>query len=134
MVDALRRAREIVTATGVVVDIHPTADRATVRVGAAVAGPVETADAPARHQAATDAVGAAVAMGLFRLDTASEFDFDSYADTIEELAEHIDEDWRDARIGDDTIRRVRQLLVTADAKPSVRERVRLAVLRPLPLG
>jgi hypothetical protein len=130
MVDALRRARELVTADGWIVDIHPTAAVARVEVGARVIGPIESGDAPSRHQAATRAIETAVADRILRLERSLEFDFYTYGDSIEELAEYIHDEWRNARIPDETIARARDVLLTApDARPRVTERVQLSVLR-----
>lgn len=131
MVDALRRARDIVRPGGCVVDLHPTAEPARVWIGEAVAGIVEAGDAPVRHQAAGDAIEAAVADGLFAVQRAFEFDFALYADSLDELQEHILEDWNDARIGDETMARARRLLQAAPGtRPLVRERVRITHLTP----
>lgn len=131
MVDALRRARELVRPHGRVVDVHPTAERATVIIGTRDAGPVDAGDAPARHQAASDAVDAVVGQGLFVVERLLEFSFHVYADTLDELQEHIVEDWNDARIGADTMAQAeRWLRETPEARVSVREMVRLTLLRP----
>ena len=133
MVDALRRAHALVRQTGCVIDLHPTAELARVLVGDIPVGEVDAADAPARHQAAANAIDVAVADGLFRVQRVFEFDFSVWADTIDELQEYILEDWRDARIGDDTLRRARRMLeATPAARPRVRERVRIARLQPSP--
>jgi hypothetical protein len=133
MVDALRRAHDLVRQTGCVIDLHPTAELARVLVDDTSVGVVDAADAPKRHQAAGDAIDAAVADGLFVVQQAFEFDFSVWADTIDELQEHILEDWRDARIGDNTLQRARLMLeATPAARPRVRERVRMARLQPLP--
>lgn len=130
MVDALKRVRGWLAPRGVVVDFHPTAAVAIILVGDAVAGPIDPGGATARHQAATDAIAGAVAEGLFAIEESVEFDFSTYADSIDELNEHILEDWREARIGDQTMARARALLVaTPDRKVRVRERVSASRLR-----
>ncbi|HUE90314.1 MAG TPA: hypothetical protein VMO26_29880 [Vicinamibacterales bacterium] len=131
MVDALRRAREMTRPDGCVIDLHPTAERAGVLVGNTAAGVVSAGDAPERHQAASDAIDTVVAGGLFVLQRGFEFDFSVYADTIDELQEHILEDWRNARIDDETMARARMLLKAAPTiRPRVRERIRITHLRP----
>lgn len=132
MVDALRRARDLARPEGCVVDLHPTAARATVFVGERVAGMVDTGDAPARHQAASDAIDTVVRQGLYVAERALEFDHHLYADTLDELQEHIVEDWRDARIGDETMAHARRLLAEMpDARVYVRERILVTRLRPV---
>ena len=131
MVDALKRVGNWLTPQGVALDLHPTAAVATVIVGDAVAGPIDPGDATARHQAATDAIAAAAAEGVFAIDDALEFEFSTYADSLEELNEHILEDWREARIGDETLARARALLDEKRGVPvRVRERVAATLLRP----
>jgi hypothetical protein len=124
MVDALRRARELVTPTGCVVDIHPTAAPALVLVGVAVPGEVDTGNAKVRHQSATDAVAAAVRLGLFTIADTTEFDFSVYAGSIEELQQHIHDDWREGNIGNITYGRAEALVKAMPShRPHVRERV-----------
>jgi hypothetical protein len=133
MVDALRRAHRIVAADGVVVDLHPSASAAAVEVGDRVSGYVDAADAPLRHAAAGAAIAAAVDEGLFVVERTTEFPFHTYGDTIEELREYIEENWRDARIDGETVRRTHALLRgTLGVRPRSRERVMLTVLRPSP--
>jgi hypothetical protein len=62
-----------------------------------------------------------------------EFEFSTYADTLDELQEHILEDRRESRIGDDTMVRAQALLHRA---PGVRPRVRetVSASRLLPRG
>ena len=120
MVDALKRVRNWLTAQGVVVDLHPTAAVATIIIGGDIAGPIDPGGATQRHQAATDAIAAVAAEGVFAIDDAAEFEFSTYADSLDELNEHILEDWREARIGDATFARAQSLL---DVKPDGRVRV-----------
>jgi hypothetical protein len=113
-----------------VVDLHPTEAPAQVLVGETALGVVEAGDAPSRHLAASHAVDAAAADGLFVVQRAFEFEFSVWADSIDELQEHITEDWRDARIGDETMHRARRLLKGHPAaRPRVRERVRITLLK-----
>jgi hypothetical protein len=132
MVDALRRARELVASGGCVIDLHPTAAPALVLVGDAVAGEVETGNAKVRHQSATDAVAAAIRLKMFTRDDSGEFDYSIYADSVEELQQHIHDDWREGHIGNVTYGRAEALLKTATGqRPRVRERVVINRLRPV---
>ena len=132
MVDALRRARELVVTTGWVIDLHPTAAPALVLVGDAVGGEVDTGGAKVRHQSATDAVAAAVRLGLFAVNDTTEFDFSIYADTLDELQQHIHDDWREGHIGDVAFARTEALLNAAPGeRPRVRERIVINRLLPL---
>ena len=130
MVDALRRARELLKPEGWIVDIHPTAAVARIELGATVIGSIESGDAPLRHQAATDALESAIRQGWLRVDRSAFFDFYTYGDSVEELAEYIEENWRNARVPPEIVARARETLLEAPgAKPRVLERVQLTVLR-----
>ena len=131
MVDALRLARRWLRRTGFLVDLHPTSAIAVVIVGDTIAGPVQTGSAPSRHQAATDALTAVLREPLYTKDDEIEFEHSTYAETLDELQEHIVEDWCEGRIGDDTMVRARGLLGDAPGvRPRVRERVSASRLLP----
>jgi len=132
MVDALRRAARMVTASGLIVDVHPLGARVPVQVGDAEVGEVEDHDAPVRHAAADAALPNAVADGLLTLVGAVDFDFYTYGDTIEELRDYIAETWQSGRIDDRTVVRARSVLRSAPVgvRPRLLERVRLTTLRP----
>lgn len=131
MVDALRRAHQIVTTDGSVVDIHPTDAPASMEVGAKTIGEVGAGDAPLRHAAAQAALKTAVDAGLFEVDAVVGFDFYTYGDTVEELRDYIVENWRNARIDDEIVHEARRALAAAPAgvRPRVLEHVRLTTLR-----
>jgi hypothetical protein len=131
MVDALRRANRFVSPGGCIVDIHPTAMAARLEVGSGVVGTVDAGDAPFRHRAASRALSAAVREGFVHIERAREFDFYTYGDSPEELAEYIEENWRNARIDPETVTRASEaLLARPGARPRVLERVRITILRP----
>lgn len=132
MVDALRRAKRLVAADGLVVDLHPTATPAAVRVASSVVGQVDSDDAPTRHAAADVALNHCVAADLFTVVTTTEFNFHTYADSVEELRDHVTRTWRSARISDATVEATRKELKAAVAgiRPCIVERVRLTTLRP----
>src|ERR1700730_2867338 len=131
MVDALRRAHQIVTPEGCIVDLHPTATCARVEVGSERTGRVDAEDAPRRHAAATAALSVVVEEGLLAVESAMEFAFYTYADSLDELATYITENWRNARIDEETLTQTRQVL-RADSReiPRVCEQVRITKLRP----
>lgn len=132
MVDALKRARELITTSGYVVDLHPTAAPALVLAGETIAGEVDTGNAKVRHQNATDAIAAAVRLRLFEVTDTSEFDFSIYADTLDELQQHIHDDWREGNIGNVTFDRAQALLKAAPGtRPRVRERIVINLLKPV---
>src|SRR5262245_48842360 len=110
MVDALRRAHRMVKRGGCVVDLHPSAARSPVDVSGRTTGYVDGGDAPLRHAAAGVALAAAIDEGLFTIEGSTTFAFYTYADSIDELREYVEENWRDARIDDLTVERTRQAL------------------------
>jgi len=98
MVDALRRAARWLRPDGCVIDIHPTAQPSTIEVDGVPVGCVQTADAPARHAAADAALATVLRDGLFTVAGTAVFDFYTCADTLDELRQHIEDNWRDARV------------------------------------
>ena len=129
MVDALRRAHRLLRPRGVLVDLHPGASRALVEAAGSAVGLVDAGDAPLRHAAAGVALAALVDQRRFTIDRTLEFDFFTYADSIEELRDYIVDNWRDGRIGDEVMERARNALAAAPgARPRVRERVRATKL------
>jgi hypothetical protein len=130
MVHALRRAQEMVTPSGCVIDLHPTDTLATVE-GGPPTGHVDAGDAPLRHAAADAAIAAAVRERIFVAERSLVFTFYTYGETIDELREYVEKNWRNARIGDQTIERTREAMRGAPpgTRPRVREEVRITKLR-----
>jgi hypothetical protein len=131
MVDALRRAREWVTADGIVIDVHPTATPARLDVDGQALGRLDAGDAAERHARASAAIASAIAAGWFTESATVDFTFGTSADSLEELRDHIAAHWRSTRIGADLFARAQSVL---DAKPSagrprVVEEVVLTILR-----
>jgi hypothetical protein len=132
MVDALRRAHRLLRPDGCVVDLHPTAAHAIVEVGTQTIGDVDADDGPLRHAAAGDALNSVVDAGFYAVERSFEFSFYTYADTIEDLREYVEQNWLHARINDSIVRSTNQVLcATPGGRPRVREQVRLTRLRPL---
>jgi hypothetical protein len=131
MVDALRRAHQMVKPDGCVVDLHPSAELASVDVGSRTTGHVDGADAPLRHAAAGVALSTVIAEGLFAIERSTTFSFYTHADTIEELRDYVEENWRNATIDDRTVARTRQALRDVPgARPRTCEHVYVTRLRP----
>jgi PhnB protein len=132
MVDALRRAHRLVDPNGFVVDLHPSAARALVKVGDTQTGVVDAGDGPLRHAGAGVALAAVVDEGLFAIDRTLVFRFNTYADTIDELRDYLAAHWREGRIAEDTVERTRQAASQhPGSRPHVTERVHATRLRPL---
>lgn len=124
MVDALRRAHRMLRPGGTLVDLHPSSAAPPVEVDGVVVGHVDARNAPERHVAAGQALAAAVAERLFVLTSAAAFDFFTYGDSIEELRDYVEENWRDARIGAAVVKRAREVLASKPgSRPRVVERV-----------
>jgi hypothetical protein len=98
MVDALRRASRWVRPQGCVLDLHPTNAVPPIEIAGRTVGHVETPDGPARHAAADAALRATIDAGLLVEAASDAFDFYTWGDTFEELREHIEEYWCDARV------------------------------------
>lgn len=131
MVHALRRVRKLVTATGWVIDVHPTAEPAWVEVSGERIGDVEAGDAPARHAAADAALTTTLSDGLFAVENSGIFQFFTYGDSVEELADHIRQTWRSARIEKAVIERARAVgRRSPGTRPRVCELVRWTRMRP----
>src|SRR5690242_12534301 len=129
MVDALRRIRELLPPSGLVIDLHPTAANETIEVGDLVTGFVDGDVAFRRHSAASHALDAAVADGLFSVVAARAFDFFTYGDSIDELRDYVHENWRDTRIAPGAVERTRAALAAAPGlRPRVREHVQVTKL------
>jgi len=131
MVDALRRAHRTVAPEGIVVDLHPNASPAIVEIGGGLTGHVDVPDGRRRHAAADAAIATAVRAGWFAIERVVQFAFHTYADTIDELRDYIEENWRNARLDDLTVSRTREAAREMPGeRPRAREHVILTVMRP----
>jgi hypothetical protein len=129
MVDALRRVRTMVEPSGIVVDIHPTADPAVLLVGDVPAGVVESEAGAARHRAATETLAEVSRRGWFAIEQPSTFEFFTGGETVDELCEYVLANWRDTAIAPETRARARAL-AAGGLQPRVRERVAICRLMP----
>jgi hypothetical protein len=120
MVDALRRASRWIARDGCIVDIHPTSVPSSIEIDGQPIGVVDGADAVARHTAADAAVQQAIDAGWLAAVSASTFDFYTYADSLVELQEYIEANWRNARVAVTGAPR--------DGRPRAHEHVRVTKL------
>ena len=145
MVDALRRAADLLPAGGVVIDIHPTPEPAHLEVATGseflrLADRLDdgTAGGPRRrHMAADEAVAACVSQGVFAPQAATEFTFHTMADTVDELLAYVAAKWKQLHFGDADLSRARDALARRPGSSIViTERVSAArlVSQPLTLG
>src|SRR5262249_687251 len=98
MVDALRRASQWMRPDGCVIDIHPSPDAPPIDAGGRPFAVVETPDGAQRHAAPDAALRQLIDEGLFINAGTQTFDFFTWADSFDELREHIEDAWRDARV------------------------------------
>ena len=127
MVDALRRARRLLDAGGIVIDIHPTAEPAHLEVAAGsefvrIADRLDdgTVGGPRRrHMSADAAVVACVSAEVFNQAAATDFIFRTYADTVEELLNYLDAKWKQLHFGAADLSRARDYLARGDGNAVV---------------
>jgi len=136
MVDALCRARVWLKPNGYLIDLRPADTIPYVIVGSdehsLVIGPL-TVD-PARrqrHAAADRALATVLDRHMFVLEEAREFMFHRYADSADELRDHIAAKWKETRLDDTTrAQTAAALSARAGARLWLREHVAIRRLRP----
>jgi hypothetical protein len=132
MVHALRRANDLVTSGGVLIDLHPTPDIAKLAVvfpdGTANAvGVVHSDTAVERHTNADAAVAAAVENGFVARESAVVFSFSRYCDSLDELVAYVETKWT-AWFDKATLDKARNQL-RAGSRLRLSERVSISALR-----
>jgi hypothetical protein len=136
MVDALGRARRWLKRGGCLIDLRPAHTIPEVVVGAdedaCVIGALTVeAERHQRHAAADSALTHVLDRRLFVLEEAREFVFHRYADSAEELRDHIADRWKQTRLDDATCLRTAAALGNhAGARLWLRERVAIRRLKP----
>jgi hypothetical protein len=137
MVHALEKIHDLLSPTGVLVDIHPSAEPPSilVRVAGAIheAGWLRETDEYIEYEQADQALAQVIERGLFRLERRGVFRFTTHAPSLEDLRRHLEEEWQDAFIEDSTARWVEELLGSRERDKEIllRESVQIARLRPL---
>lgn len=137
MVDALGRARRWLKRGGCLIDLRPAHTIPEVVIGtdeqARVVGVLTVeAERHQRHAAADSALRHVLDRQLFILEEAREFVFHRYADSAEELRDHIADRWKQTRLDDATcLRTAAALSHEAGARLWLRERVAIRRLKPL---
>ena len=136
MVDALGRARRWLKRGGCLIDLRPAHTIPEVVIGtdkyARVVGVLTVeAERHQRHAAADRALNHVLDRQLFVLEDAREFVFYRYADSAEELRDHIAARWKQTRLDDATCLRTAAALGNeAGARLWLRERVAIRRLKP----
>jgi hypothetical protein len=140
MVDALQRARGWLTPTGYLVDIRPTAEPAhlEVQLAAGIVGAGRVSDVSeqvgpnARHARADTALATALGLRWFVPEVQLEFSFHRYADSVDEVRDHIRGTWMGAHVDDASLDRAATLASSEPgARLRVREQVGIVRLRPV---
>ena len=98
MVHALRRATDLVTPRGLLIDLHPTPDIAHLAIvfpdgTAETIGIVHSDTAVERHTNADAAVAAALTEGFVWRERADIFLFSRYCDSLDELVAYVETKW-----------------------------------------
>jgi hypothetical protein len=136
MVDALRRTRSWLNPDGRLLDVRPAHTIPEVIIGtgaqATVIGVLTVeAERHERHAAANNALNHVLDRRLFVLEESREFAFLRYADSAEELRDHIAQRWRQTRMDDATcLRTAAALRDWPGARLWLRERAAMRRLKP----
>ena len=132
MVHALETIHDLLKSGGILLDIHPTNEPATIelrlREQIIPAGWINESDDYVEYEWADEAVNAAVNDGLFTQERCGIFEFVWHADSMTELRAYLAEEWKDASIDDVTAMRIEELLKLPvhDKEILVSEAVRIA--------
>jgi len=139
MVDALRRANELLDPGGVVVDLHPAPEPARLEIASGgsfvrMADRVDDGGATgprARHVAADEAVETCVSRGIFTREAATQFTFHTYAQDVEELLHYLATKWKQLHFAERDLSLARDHLSRGGGEAVVvTERVTAQKLRP----
>jgi hypothetical protein len=100
MVHALEIAHDLLSKDGIVIDIHPTSQPASVLFisygNEIYLGELEESDDYIEYLQADQAVEAVVQRGIFINRQTNNFFFRTYADSLEELTDYLSAEWKDA--------------------------------------
>jgi SAM-dependent methyltransferase len=114
MVHALETIHNLLKPGGILLDIHPTNEPATIdvrlREQVIPAGWISESDDYVEYEWADEAVAAAVNNGLFARERCGTFKFVWHADSMSELRAYLAEEWKDAIVDDVTAMRTEELL------------------------
>jgi hypothetical protein len=114
MVHALETIHHLLKPGGILLDIHPTNEPATIdvrlREQIIPAGWISESDDYVEYEWADEASAAAVDRGLFAQERCGTFKFVWHADSMSELRAYLAEEWKDAIVDDVTAMRTEELL------------------------
>jgi len=135
MVHALHTIHDLLKPGGVLIDIHPGADRPEIHVctpsGAQFAGYLEESDDFAEYRQAQAALDQAVGAGVFSAQHRGRFAFVMHALSPQALRDYLSENWHDAVLRPDVVGKIEALFAgpPAGEEVTVTEKVDIARLR-----
>jgi hypothetical protein len=135
MVHALEITRSLLKIDGLLIDIHPNGKPPPIEahVGGEVllAGHLEETDDFVEYFEADDALTDVTGRGLFELERAGLFTFMLHAPTIMALAGHLEAEWSDSVLPEETFERAAELMGEPGEGREIvlRESVRIARFR-----
>lgn len=119
---------------GYLIDIHPNGELDEfiypLNEREHFVGYMQETDDYIEYRQADEAIQTAISRGLFQVLRAEEFEFHTYADSIDELKNFLEETWSDAVVGDDVLANAERLEKEfGERKMFLRERAKLKLLR-----
>jgi len=135
MVHALEITHDLLKPDGLLIDIHPSGNPPLIEVHVGrevqLAGYLEETGDFVEYFEAHDALTDVTGRGLFELEREGLFTFMLHAPTIMALADHLEAEWSDAVLRDDTIERAAELMGEPGEGREIvlRESVRIARFR-----
>lgn len=137
MVHALEKIHRLLSATGALVDIHPSAEPPSIQVRVAGvthdAGWLRELDDYVEYEDADRALAQVIDGGLYVLERQARFNFLTHASSLRDLQAHLADEWQDAFIEETTLRLIEDLMRTRERDKEIllRESVQIARLRPV---
>jgi hypothetical protein len=139
MVHALKQIHSLLQPGGLLIDIHPSGEPPPIHVRLAqqqicVGWVNEESEFVSYFQTDT-ALAEAVKNGWFRQEQQTRFAFVTFADTLDELHDHLAQNWEDMIIDQQVMTQADDLLRSAEAdkEVSVREWIKMTALRQQPI-
>jgi hypothetical protein len=135
MVHALETAHDLLKIGGVLIDIHPNGQPPVIEAHVGreirVAGYLEETDDFVEYFEADDALADVSGRGLFELEREGLFTFMLHALTIKELADHLEAEWSDSLLREETKEQAKKLMGEPGEgrKIVLRECIRIARFR-----
>ena len=134
MVHALEQIHSLLKPTGYLIDIHPNGELVEFHYQLNgqehFLGYMQESDDYIEYRQASEAIGTALARGLYQREATGEFEFCTYANTFWELITFLEENWSDAVITETVVIRAKNLEAEWGAYESIlREQVTVNLLK-----